>query len=75
MKPKTRHKFQVMFQYCCKGVFLLLSIDFSKIPVPMDAGWYIYMMSRASVKGAYSVARHNCRMYSQLEFADAPLHW
>jgi hypothetical protein len=38
--------------------------------------WVDYMdTSRLGLKDGYSVARHNCRTYSQWEFRDAPLHY
>ncbi len=41
-----------------------------------DRNWINYMtQSRVGTIDGYSVARHNCRKFSQLEFADAPLHW
>jgi len=41
-----------------------------------DAKWLQYeLTTRLGLKDGYSVARHNCRTYSQWEFRDAPLHW
>ncbi|MGI6496844.1 MAG: RHS repeat-associated core domain-containing protein [Kiritimatiellia bacterium] len=41
-----------------------------------DFNWERYMWrSRMYTRDAYSVARHNCRKYSQWEFRDAPYHW
>ena len=38
-----------------------------------DKAWLKYMLTtRKGTEDTYSVARHNCRMYSQKEFADAP---
>jgi hypothetical protein len=38
--------------------------------------WLNYMLStRLGLEDAYSVARHNCRTFSQWEFRDAPSHW
>ncbi|MDT4798993.1 hypothetical protein FQZ97_316390 [compost metagenome] len=38
--------------------------------------WVNYMDgSRLGLKDGYSVARHNCRLFSQWEFRDAPSHW
>ena len=38
-----------------------------------DSKWLSWMRtSRKGLKDVYSVARHNCRMYSQNEFDDAP---
>jgi uncharacterized protein DUF4157 len=40
------------------------------------ARWLSYMSgSRLGLKDGYSVARHNCRTFSQWEFRDAPSHW
>jgi YD repeat-containing protein len=45
-----------------------------KLTTPrQDIGWFIYMLNnRDGTKDAYSVLRHNCRLYSQLEFDAAP---
>jgi len=41
-----------------------------------DANWLKYILTkRLGLQDGYSVARHNCRTYSQWEFRDAPLHW
>jgi RHS repeat-associated protein len=41
-----------------------------------DVKWFRYMRNvRRGTTDGYSVARHNCRQYSQWEFRDAPLHW
>jgi len=38
-----------------------------------DINWLNYMLTeRVGLEDVYSVARHNCRKYSQMEFADAP---
>jgi len=38
--------------------------------------WYTYMLSkRLGLQDGYSVARHNCRLFSQWEFRDAPSNW
>ena len=38
--------------------------------------WVNYMdTSRLGLQDGYSVARHNCRTFSQWEFRDAPLHY
>ena len=38
-----------------------------------DMRWELWMqIYRVGTKDVYSLARHNCRMYSQKEFADAP---
>lgn len=38
--------------------------------------WVNYMDgSRLGLQDGYSVARHNCRMFSQWEFRDAPSNW
>jgi hypothetical protein len=38
-----------------------------------DKAWLDWMRAkRVGTKDVYSVARHNCRVYSQWEFADAP---
>ena len=38
--------------------------------------WNSYMLNRRSgLQDGYSVARHNCRTFSQWEFRDAPSHW
>jgi hypothetical protein len=37
-----------------------------------DATWLQYMSLRVGMEDTYSVGRHNCRKYSQMEFADAP---
>jgi len=38
--------------------------------------WVNYMDgSRLGLQDGYSVARHNCRLFSQWEFRDAPSHW
>ena len=40
------------------------------------ARWLSYMRDRRlGLKDGYSVARHNCRTFSQWEFRDAPSHW
>jgi ferredoxin len=40
------------------------------------AKWLGYMLStRLGLQDGYSVARHNCRTFSQWEFRDAPSHW
>jgi hypothetical protein len=40
------------------------------------ANWLRYMRgSRLGLHDGYSVARHNCRTFSQWEFRDAPSHW
>jgi len=40
------------------------------------ANWLSYMTgTRLGLQDGYSVARHNCRKYSQWEFRDAPTHW
>jgi uncharacterized protein DUF4157 len=40
------------------------------------ARWLGYMTgTRLGLQDGYSVARHNCRTFSQWEFRDAPLHW
>jgi Domain of unknown function (DUF4157) len=40
------------------------------------ATWLSYMTgTRLGLQDAYSVARHNCRAFSQWEFRDAPSHW
>jgi hypothetical protein len=40
------------------------------------ARWLSYMRgSRLGLQDGYSVARHNCRTFSQWEFRDAPSHW
>jgi|GEM_PF-2996018 len=46
-------------------------------PTPAEgARWLSYMTgTRLGLKDGYSVGRHNCRMFSQQEFADAPSHW
>lgn len=40
-----------------------------------DEKWLRYAYGRVGKEDGYSVARHNCRKYSQWEFRDAPLHW
>lgn len=41
-----------------------------------DSNWLIYMLlKRVGLEDSYTIAGHNCRLYSQLEFEDAPLHW
>jgi RHS repeat-associated protein len=40
-----------------------------------DYRWLMYMLTRVGTQDAYSVARHNCRAFTQWEFRDAPLHW
>ena len=38
--------------------------------------WLKYMLgTRLGLQDVYSVARHNCRTFSQWEFGDAPSHW
>jgi hypothetical protein len=38
--------------------------------------WTNYMdTTRLGLQDGYSVARHNCRTFSQWEFRDAPTHW
>jgi hypothetical protein len=38
--------------------------------------WNSYMVgTRLGLQDGYSVARHNCRTFSQWEFRDAPSHW
>jgi hypothetical protein len=40
------------------------------------ARWLNYMRGRRlGLQDGYSVARHNCRTFSQWEFRDAPSHW
>jgi hypothetical protein len=40
------------------------------------ATWLSYMRgTRLGLQDGYSVARHNCRTFSQWEFRDAPSHW
>jgi uncharacterized protein DUF4157 len=40
------------------------------------SNWLNYMTStRLGLQDGYSVARHNCRLFSQWEFRDAPSHW
>jgi len=40
------------------------------------ANWLAYMRgTRLGLQDGYSVARHNCRLFSQWEFRDAPSHW
>jgi hypothetical protein len=41
-----------------------------------DKKWLDYMVgTRLGLIDGYSVFRHNCRLFSQWEFRDAPLHW
>jgi len=41
-----------------------------------DRAWLNYIMTkRLGTKDGYSVARHNCRKYSNMEFDDAPKHY
>jgi hypothetical protein len=41
-----------------------------------DLRWVLYMInSRVGKLDGYSVLRHNCRKFSQLEFDAAPQHW
>jgi len=41
-----------------------------------DRAWLNYIMTkRLGIKDGYSVARHNCRKYSNMEFDDAPKHY
>ena len=41
-----------------------------------DRAWLNYMTTtRLGTKDGYSVARHNCRKYSNMEFDDAPKHY
>jgi RHS repeat-associated protein len=41
-----------------------------------DSAWFRYMTTkRVDTKDGYSVARHNCRKYSNMEFDDAPNHY
>lgn len=41
-----------------------------------DDNWLAYMLgTRLGLQDGYSVARHNCRMFSQREFAEAPSHF
>jgi hypothetical protein len=43
---------------------------------PQVGNWVAYMRgTRLGLQDAYSVARHNCRLFSQWEFRDAPSHW
>ncbi|MGH4023248.1 MAG: DUF4157 domain-containing protein [Pseudonocardiaceae bacterium] len=43
---------------------------------PQAANWLAYMRgTRLGLHDGYSVARHNCRTFSQWEFRDAPSHW
>lgn len=53
------------------------SIDATHTPTVAQAdNWVDYMRtSRLGLQDTYSVARHNCRLFSQWEFRDAPLHW
>ena len=40
------------------------------------SNWLNYMnRTRVGLQDGYSVARHNCRTFSQWEFRDAPSHW
>ena len=39
-----------------------------------DFRWLTYVLATVGAKDTYSVARHNCRRYSQYEFRDAPFH-
>ena len=39
-----------------------------------DQAWNGYMNHRMNTTDVYSVLHHNCRLFSQLEFADAPGH-
>jgi hypothetical protein len=44
--------------------------------VAQDINWLNYMVSsRLGLTDGYSVLRHNCRLFSQWEFRDAPQHW
>lgn len=44
--------------------------------VAQDRRWTRYMTgTRLGLNDGYSVARHNCRMFSQNEFDDAPSNW
>lgn len=53
------------------------SIDSTHTPTVAQAdNWVNYMDgSRLGLQDGYSVARHNCRLFSQWEFRDAPSHW
>jgi RHS repeat-associated protein len=43
---------------------------------PAGQAWLNYIMTkRLGTKDGYSVARHNCRKYSNMEFDDAPKHY
>ena len=46
-------------------------------PTPAQAAnWRSYMLRRRlGLNDGYSVARHNCRTFSQWEFRDAPSNW
>ena len=44
--------------------------------VAQGTRWLNYIRNtRLGIQDGYSVARHNCRLYSQWEFRDAPSHW
>ena len=47
-----------------------------KTTMIQDEKWFDYMTKskRVLLEDAYSTV-HNCRMFSQLEFRDTPLHW
>ncbi len=42
--------------------------------VAQDLRWLLYMNGRVGTKDVYSLFRHNCRTYAQLEFEAAPGH-
>jgi hypothetical protein len=53
------------------------TIESTHTPTVAQAdNWVNYMDgSRLGLQDGYSVARHNCRLFSQWEFRDAPSHW
>ena len=52
------------------------SVDSRLTPTAAQATkWNSYMLTRLALQDGYSVARHNCRMFSQWELRDAPSHW
>jgi len=53
------------------------TIESTHTPTVAEAdNWVDYMdTKRLGLTDGYSVARHNCRLFSQWEFRDAPLHY
>ena len=50
--------------------------DIYPLTATQAGNWLNYMvLSRLGLTDGYSVARHNCRMFSQWEFRDAPSNW